>query len=117
MAPRKRQTFVKSLRLLGRACSLEDLPGDNNVGQGRVRDLVRNILACEDLSEEQREPAVAAHQGYEATFAARPAHAQPPDAVAIAGEVDNQAPAVWQFPDRLQDLLDRAGEPRFGIDS
>ena len=91
-APRnvERQGFVKTLRQLGRVCGVPDLPADNNASQARVRELVRCILAHAELTEEQRVAAVAAHQGYEGTFAVQTA----PDPEA---EAEDEGSTVWQF--------------------
>ena len=70
MAPRnvERQAFVQTLRQLGRACGVRDLPADNNVGQARVRRLVDDILSAAALTADQRVEAVAAHEGDAGTF-------------------------------------------------
>ena len=70
MAPRnaERQGFVKTLRQLGRTCGVRAVPSDNNVGQARVRELLTGILSSPGLTQEQRVQAMAAHDGYAATF-------------------------------------------------
>ena len=99
MGPRnvQRQGFVKTLRQLGRACGVPELPQDNNVSQGRVQHLARCILDHPDLTEEQRVAAVTAQQGYEATFAAQNARVPGDEAPGVEAQSEEQTPTVWQF--------------------
>ena len=99
MGPRnvQRQGFVKTLRQLGRACGVPELPQDNNVSHGRVQHLARCILDHPDLTEEQRVAAVTAQQGYEATFAAQNARVAGDEAPGVEVQGEEQTPTVWQF--------------------
>ena len=99
MAPRnvERQAYVKTLRHLGRACGLRDLPVDNNVGQGRVRELVQSIRSTAVLSEAQRAEVLAAQQAYAATFDAPAGGAAAATAPEPEAQAQEQAPCAWQF--------------------
>ena len=99
MAPRnvQRQGFVKALRQLGRACGVRDVPTDNNVGQGRVADLVAGILATAGVTEEQRVQALALQDGYTGTFQVASGRATGTPTADMAGTVDAEDAGAWQF--------------------
>ena len=99
MAPRnmQRQGYVKTLRQIGRACGLRTVPGDSNVGQARVRELLRSILSVAGLTEEQRAEAVAAEHGYAATFHPPLGGAAATTAPEPEGHAQEQDPCAWQF--------------------